>query len=327
MKIVLVTGSNGFVGSHICETLLESGYRVRAMVRSTSNLSNLKGLDVELVYGDLNDFDSLLNAVEGVAAVVNNGGLTRTIDPDTFYKVNADGTDNILKAILKSNPGLERYIQVSSCAACGPSDTRTPIDENHPPKPLTVYGKSKLEGEKIAIGCSDKIPVTILRPSAIYGPRDGEMLSFFRIIKWGIKPTFGAGECYINFTYVEDFARAVVKSIESDVPSGGIYFVTEKRTYSYSEAGDIISGVLNRKGLDIHIPAKILEFAGWLSEMIARKRGKAAIFTKDKATEISQKYWLVQSDKIERDMGFVASTSFREGVEKTVQWYRENNWL
>lgn len=327
MKIVLVTGSNGFVGSHICETILESGYRVRALVRRTSNLANLKGLDVELVYGDLNDFDSLLKAVEGVAAVINNGGLTRAIDPDMFYKVNSEGTDNILKAILQSNPGLEKYVQVSSCAACGPSDSKTPIDENHPPKPLTVYGKSKLEGEKIATNCSDKIPVTILRPSAIYGPRDGEMLSFFKIIKWGIKPTFGVGECYINFTYVEDFARAVVKSIESDVPSGGVYFVTEKRVYSYSEAGDIISEVLKRKGLDIHIPVTLLEFAGRLSEIISRKRGKAAIFTKDKAIEISQKYWLVKSDKIERDMGFVASTSFREGIERTVSWYKENNLL
>ncbi len=324
---MLVTGSNGFVGSHICETLLESGCRVRALVRHTSNLVNLKGLDLELVYGDLSDFDSLLKAVEGVAAVVNNGGLTKTIDPDMFYKVNSEGTDNILKAILQSNPGLERFIQVSSSAACGPSDTKAPIGEDHPPKPLTIYGKSKLEGEKIAISHSEKIPVIILRPSAIYGPRDGEMLSFFKIVKWGLKPTFGPGECYINFTYVKDFARAVVKSIESDVPSGGIYFVTEKRIYSYSEAGDIISGVLNKKGLDIHIPVKVLEFAGWLSEKIARKRGKAAIFTKDKAIEISQKYWLVKSDRIERDMGFVASTSFREGVERTVRWYKENNRL
>ncbi|UCC81015.1 MAG: NAD-dependent epimerase/dehydratase family protein [Candidatus Zixiibacteriota bacterium] len=327
MKKVLVTGSNGFVGSHICETLLESGYRVRALVRHTSNLANLKGLDLELFYGDLNDFDSLLKAVEGVAAVVNNGGLTKTIDPDMFYKVNSEGTDNILKAILQSNPGLERFIQISSSAACGPSNTKSPISEDHPPKPLTIYGKSKLEGERIAISYGEKIPVTILRPSAIYGPRDGEMLSFFKIIKWGIKPTFGVGECYINFTYAKDFARAVVKSIESDVASGGIYFVTEKRIYSYSEAGDIISGVLNRKGLDIHIPVKVLEFAGGLSEMIARKRGKAAIFTKDKAIEISQKYWLVTSDKIERDMGFIASTSFREGVERTVRWYKENKLL
>ena len=327
MKKVLVTGSNGFVGSHICETLLESGYPVRALVRHTSNLVNLEGLDVELVYGDLNDFDSLLKAVDGVAAVINNGGLTKAIDPDMFYKVNADGTENILKAALKANPGLEKFVQVSSAAASGPSASKTPLSEENPPRPLTVYGKSKLEGERRVLNYKEKIPVIILRPSAIYGPRDNEMLSFFKAVKFGIKPTFGMGECYINFTFVKDFARAVVKSIESDVQSGEIYFVTEKRIYSYSEAGDIISEVMGKKAIDIHIPACVLKFAGWVSEKIAENRKKAAIFTSEKAKEISRTYWLVASDKIERDMGFVAPTSFREGVEKTVEWYKENNWL
>ncbi|UCE67437.1 MAG: NAD-dependent epimerase/dehydratase family protein [Candidatus Zixiibacteriota bacterium] len=327
MKKVLVTGSNGFVGSHICGTLLESGYQVKALVRHTSNLINLKGLDIELVYGDLNDFDSLLKAVDGVAAVVNNGGLTKTIDPDMFYKVNSNGTDNILRAVLKANPDLEKFVQVSSVAASGPSDSKMPLSEENPPRPITVYGKSKSEGERRVLNYKEKIPIIILRPSAIYGPRDNEMLSFFKAVKFGIKPTFGMGECYINFTFVKDFARAIVKSIESNVQSGEIYFVTEKRIYSYSEAGDIISEVMGKKAIDIHIPASLLRFAGWISEKIAENRKKAAIFTREKAMEISQKYWLVASDKIERDMGFVASTSFREGVEKTVRWYKENSWL
>jgi len=327
LKKVLVTGSNGFVGSHICEALLESGYEVRAMVRRTSNLSNLNGLDVELEYGDLRDFDSLLKAVDGASAVVNNGGLTKTIDTDMFYEVNSEGTENILKAALKANPDLEKFVHVSSAAACGPSDSKTPISEDHIPKPLTAYGKSKLEGEKRALNYKEKLPVVILRPSAIYGPRDNEMLSFFKVIKYGIKPTFGVGECYINFTFVKDFARAVVKSLECGVESGEIYFVTEKKPYSYSEAGDIISEILGRKAIDIHIPVAVLKFAGWVSEKIAENRRKAAIFSREKAIEISQKYWLAASDKIERDMGFVAAASFRDGVIETVKWYKDNGWL
>ena len=244
-----------------------------------------------------------------------------------FHKVNAEGTTNMLKAIIQKNPEVKRFVQVSSAAASGPSESQTPIDEDHPPNPLTVYGKSKLEGEKIAIGNKDKVPVVVLRPSGVYGPRDREMLSFFKIIKFGIKPTFGKGECYVNFTYVEDFARAVVKSIESDVKSGSVYFVTEKRMYSYSQAADIVSDVLGSKAIDIHVPTGVLKLAGGISERIAKYKNEATIFTAEKAIELSQKYWLVSSDRIERDMGFVAPTSFRDGVEKTVRWYREKNWL
>jgi dihydroflavonol-4-reductase len=327
LKKILVTGSNGFVGSHICETLLENGYKVRAMVRRTSNLANIKGLDLELVYGDLNDAESLSEAVKDVSVVVNNGGLTKAIDPAVFNKVNAEGTENILRAVLEDNPDIEKFIQVSSTAASGPADSMTPRDENQTPKPLTEYGRSKLKGEVIAKKYSEKIPVVILRPSAVYGPRDPEMFTFFKIIKWGIKPTFGTGESYINFTYVKDLALSVVKSIESNVPSGEVYFVTEKKVYTYSQAGDIISGLLGGRALDIHIPVSVVNLAGRISEEIAKRRNKAVIFTKDKAIEISQKYWIFSGDKIERDMGFVAPTSFREGAEKTIRWYRENKRL
>jgi nucleoside-diphosphate-sugar epimerase len=324
---ILVTGSNGFIGSHICETLVESGYQVRALVRRTSDLTNLKNVEVELVYGDLNDYDSLIEANDGVSAIVNNGGLTKTLDSSMFFKVNAAGTENILKAAHEVNPDLEKFIQVSSAAACGPSGSMTPVNENDTPKPLTEYGRSKLDGEKAAINFKDKLPVVILRPSAVYGPRDGEMLSFFKIIKYGLKPTFGSGECYINFTFVKDFARAIVKVLETEIEPGEIYFITEKKPYSYSEAGDIISGILEKRALDIHIPGTVVNIAGWISETVARKRKKAVIFTSDKASEITQKFWLVDSRKAERQLGFIAPTSFRDGVRETVKWYRENGWL
>jgi nucleoside-diphosphate-sugar epimerase len=327
LRKILVTGPNGFIGSHICETLVGSGLQVRAMVRHTSDLSNLKEVDVELVYGDLNDYDSLKKAIDGVSAIVNNGGLTKTLDPSMFFEVNARGTGNILKAAYEINPRLEKFVQVSSTAACGPSDSMTPINEKDSPRPITEYGRSKLEGERAVLDFKDKFPVVILRPSAVYGPRDGEMLSFFKMIKYGLKPTFGTGECYINFTFVRDFARAVVKTLETDVDSGEVFFITEKKRYSYSEAGDIISEIMGKRALDIHIPRSIVDIAGWISENIAQRRNKAVIFTRDKANEISQKYWLVDSGKSESQLGFAAPTSFREGALETVKWYRENGWL
>ncbi len=327
MKKVLVTGANGFIGSHICETLLDSGYAVRVLVRKTSDLSNLKDLDIETAYGDLTDYDSLRPAVKDVDCVVNNGGLTKTLNKREFEEVNATGTENILKAVLNSNGEIIRFIQVSSAAACGPSGSMEPIKEDTVPKPLSAYGRSKLGGEKAVLEYKDRFPVTILRPSAVYGPRDKEMLSFFKAVKFGMKPTFGMGECYVNFTFVKDLADAVGHVLEKDNKTGEVYFVAEKRTYSYSEAGDIISEMMGQKALDIHIPTAILRAAGKITEIIASKRNRPAIFTKEKAVELYQKYWVIDSSRIEKELGFRAETSFGKGAAETIKWYKESGWL
>lgn len=327
MNNILVTGANGFVGSHICEALFNRGYTVKALVRKTSNLANIKELPVQLIYGDLCDASSLPDAVRGVDVVINNAGLTKALKLDDFEKVNASGTKNILEAILQHNPGLRLFMQISSTAACGPAPSATPISEDHPPNPLTAYGRSKLNSERIALSYKDKFPVIAFRPSAVYGPRDTEMLSFFKAVKFGIKPTFGGGDSYINFTYVKDLALAIIKAIEAETISSGVYFVMEKKAYAYSEAGDIISEVLGRKAIDINIPGPILSVAGKVAEEIARLQKKPMVFSSEKAREIVQRYWLFDSSKIERELGFESPTDFRTGVAETIAWYKKEGWL
>ena len=327
MGFVLVTGANGFVGSHICEALLAAGFGVRALVRKSSDLANLRGTDVSLYFGALDDLESLAGAVEGVDAVVNNAGLVKANNPDDFHKVNAAGTLNVLTAVMSSNPAVRRIVHMSSTAACGPSPSNSPIDENHIPNPLTAYGRSKLEGERITLDFKSKLPVVILRPSAVYGPRDKEMLSFFKCVKYGLKPAFGHEQNYINFTYVKDLARAAVKAIESPVRSGSTYFVIERKSYSYSEAGDLIAGIMGKRAFNLYVPAYMLGLAGRVSEKIARLRQKPSILTRDKAREIASKFWLFDSSKIERELGFDDWTDFKTGAAETIAWYKEKGWL
>lgn len=327
MVEILVTGANGFVGSHICDALIDAGYAVRALVRETSDLANIENLNLRLVYGDLSDPGSLERAVEGVEGIIHNAGLTRTLDSRQFDIVNAGGTENLLRAIETIKPKIRKFIQISSAAASGPSNSPAPVDENKSPNPLTAYGRSKLNGEKAVLRYRHKFAVTILRPTAIYGPRDKEMLSFFKTIKFGIKPTFGTGECYANFTYVKDLAMAIIRTLDSDIVSGNIYFVAEKRYYSYSEAGDIISKALGVRAVDVHIPVWLLRTAGRINEAWAKRRGKASIFTYEKAVEISQKYWILDTARIEKEIGFKSPTSFEQGVTQTINWYRRQKWL
>lgn len=327
MGEILVTGANGFIGSHICQALIEAGFAVRALVRESSDLSNIKDLPLNIVYGDLNDPLSLEKAVSGADSVISNAGLTKALDPAMFRRVNVEGTINLLEAVAKSNPGVKRFVQISSAAASGSSDSIEPVREDSIPRPLTAYGRSKLEAEGAVLSYEDKFPVVILRPSAVYGPRDREMLAFFKIIKLGVKPTFGPGECYCSFTYVKDIAAAVVRTLSAEPASGSVYFVAEKRYYSYSEAGDIISRALGRPAIDIHIPLAIVRVAGRISEFMSKVRRKASIFTYDKAVEISQKFWIQDSSKISEEIGFVCPTSFEAGVKETVDWYRREDWL
>jgi nucleoside-diphosphate-sugar epimerase len=328
MTLVLVTGANGFLGSHISEALLDKGYQVRALVRKTSDLTNLKGFPLELVYGDLNNIESLPDAVKGVDIVINNAGLTKTNDSMDFFKVNARGTENILKAISFHNPNLQRFILISSTAACGPAPSATPMKEDCRPAPLTTYGRSKLEAEKAVLYYKDRLSAIsiILRPCAVYGPRDKEMLSLFKTVKMGIKPAFGCGENYINYTYAKDLAQAVVLAVKANVSSGSIYFVAEKRAYSYSETGTLISNIFGSRAYDLFIPLPLLSFAGIISEKAALIRKKPSVINREKTLEMRQKYWLFDISKIEQEMGFV-STDFVKGATETITWYREKGWL
>jgi nucleoside-diphosphate-sugar epimerase len=323
---VLVTGANGFVGSHICEALLKEGFGVRALVRKSSDLTNIKSLPINFVYGDICDISSLPTIVSGVRAIINNAGLVKALNPDDFLRVNRGGTENILAAARQCNPGIQRLIHISSTAACGPSDNNSPIDESAEPKPLTAYGRSKLEAERAVLAQKANIPTIILRPSAIYGPRDKEMLSFFKAIKLGIRPHFGRGENYINFTYVKDLAYTVVKAISAPASSGNIYFVAEKKAYAYSEAATIIGDILGKKTFDLQVPEPLLAMAGNISDMVTRLLRKPAVFSRDKVREIVSKYWLFDTSKIEREMGFRA-TDFAVGAAETIAWYKEQGWL
>ncbi len=327
MGTALVTGANGFVGSHICEALIASGYEVKALVRKTSDLTNIKNLNVKLAYGDLNQPETLPDALQGVDFVINNAGLTKTLDNSQFIQVNAIGTRNILQAIQNHAPNIKRFVLISSTAASGPSSSMTPITEDHDPGPLTFYGKSKLQGEKEALSFNSIIPITILRPSAIYGPRDKEMLSFFKAVKGKLKPTFGYGDSYINFTYVKDLAGAVVKSLSVNTPSGEIFFVTEKKAYSYSQAGDIVAEIFGVKAYDLHIPLWLISSGGKISEIISKIKNEASILTYDKAKEFRAKYWLVDSSKLEKQLGFVCPTDFKSGSIETIEWYRKLGML
>jgi len=168
--LVLITGASGFIGSHLTEQLHAKGYKLRCLVRKTSNLVWIKHLPIEYVYGDLFDEEALRQSVTGADYIYHVAGTTKSRTREGYFRGNHLGTKNLLDAVREVKPNLKRFILVSSMAGVGPAHIGTPLDETTPYHPITAYGESKMEAEKECLKVADSVPITITRPPAVYGP-------------------------------------------------------------------------------------------------------------------------------------------------------------
>ena len=318
----LVTGSTGFIGSHLVEALIHRGYEVRCLVRNTSDKKWIESLSVETFTGDCLDPDSLENAVEGCEYIFHLAGITKACREDDFYCVNVKGTENILRAILNRNRSIKRFLFLSSQAAAGPSLNGRTVDETIEPRPVSVYGKSKLQAEALVNEAKDKIPVTIIRPPAVYGPRDRDFYFFFKLIKRGIFPYWGMSR--YSLVYIDDLVNGIILSVESDAAAGKTYFITDMQEHTNIEIALEIARILDRPVRRVRIPRAIMPFLASIGERLSRGR---SILNRDKVREIRYNNWLCSSALAEKEIGYRPKVNIKEGLKWTADWYRINRWL
>lgn len=324
---VLVTGGTGFVGSHLVERLLRNGYSVTCLVRDQRHLRWLEGMEVQLIQGDCTQPDSLAAAVQGVSLVFHCAGLTKAIHARDYYLVNHLGTKNLLDACARHNPGLDKFIQVSSQAAAGPSLDGRPVGDGNAPHPVSDYGRSKLLAEEEVRGYKDRLPVVILRPTSVYGPRDVDVFELFRWSSRGLTLEMTGGDRYLNLCYIEDLTAALLLSAERGTESGSAYFVAENRSYSWSEFRALLLSTGGVKARAIKIPYGAAYLVGLASEIGSLFTKRPALANRQKVREAVQRYWLCDVGKIENELGFRAEYPLQKGLELTWQWYRKNQWL
>ncbi|MFZ5907248.1 MAG: NAD-dependent epimerase/dehydratase family protein [Nitrospirota bacterium] len=317
----LVTGASGFIGSHLCEELVRRGYRITCLSRQASSLAWIENLDIDLVKGDCTQIETLRKAVGGFDYVFHLAGLTKASSSGEFFCINTQGTDNLIQAVAEHNPGLKRFVYLSSLAAAGPSATKHPLCEDALPSPVSDYGKSKLEGEKAVLRFAKKLPVTILRPPAIYGPRDRDMLLIFRMIKKGI--FFDLGKCYYSLLYVDDLVQGIISCAENTKAEGKVYFLCDTKYYTGDEIAMHISDALAVKAFPLRVPKFLMPIFAFLGERFNRQ----GIINRDRVKDFRHAYWICNAQKAREEIGFLPKVGLREGIQWTADWYRIHQWL
>ncbi len=326
---VLITGATGFIGSHVADLLLERGYDVRAIARSTSNLQWLKGKKIELVDGSISNPKSLEKAMKDVEMVFHVAGLTAARNAEEFMQGNRDGTRNMLEAAYKFAPNLQRFLHVSSLAAVRPADSPDkPVDESTLSAPITSYGISKKAAEDEVNSFANKLPITIVRPPAVYGQRETAILDFFKTVNKGFVPHIGFNEKHVSLVHGLDLSRGIIEAAESANTIGKTYFISSEEFYTWEQIGSVTAKILGKKGtIPLRLPHFLVFGVAGLSEFFGRFSAKPPVLNFEKGRDITQAYWICSVDRAKTDFGYRQKISIEDGIRQTVEWYKSMGWL
>lgn len=331
---ILITGANGFIGSFLVEEALQQGFEVYAGIRKTSNLQYLQQKEVHFIDLLLSDPEVLekqlcefLQAEGGFDYVIHNAGITQAGKKGEFFKVNTQYTQNLIDAIAASGMKLKKFILISSLAAYGPGNELTfaPIQLTDTPHPISLYGQSKLQAQQYLISRKD-FPYIIINPTGVYGPRDKDFLQFIKLINNGLEPYVGTNQQMVSLIYVKDLAKVVIALLPTSFYNCS-YFVSDGREYNKEQLGEAVRAIIQKSTLKIKLPAPIIKVVIASVEAVYKIFGTLPFLNTEKVNEISSANWLCDSSKLWKDLGAEPDYFLQKGMQETVQWYRDNNWL
>ena len=320
---VLVTGATGFTGGHLARTLAARGYEVRALVRG----GRPAGGAIEHFEGDLRDRDSVRRAVSGVDLVYNVAALYRQagLPPDAYRAVNADAVGTIIEAAAAV--GVRRVVHCSTVGVHGDIE-HPPANEDAPLRPGDVYQETKLEGERIARAASERtgVEVVIARPSGIYGPGDRRLLKLFRGVARRRFLILGDGRIFYHLTHVDDVVEGLRLCGEVPAAAGRTYILAGAEVRTLNDLTAIIAEEARVPPPRWYLPVWPVWLAGAACEAVCGPLGiepplyrrRVDFFTKSRAFDIS---------RARAELGFAPAVGLRDGIRRTLAWYRAQGWL
>lgn len=325
---VLLTGASGFVGSHILDRLAECALPTTVLLRPTSSHRFLERHlgRIRIAPGNITDAASLPPALVGITHVIHCAGVTKAVHARDLLTINRDGTRNLVRAIGVPGTSVRRLIQISSLAVSGPGTAAVPARELDPPRPLSAYGRSKAEAEsEVTEQC--RVPFIILRPAAVYGPRDFEFLRLFRAAKQRLVPVFNGGRQELSLVFVEDLARVVVDSLSAPVPKLPICHVASTEVVTARGLIREIGSVRGGRVTTLPLPNWILPPFCRIAQAWACLTGRATVLAHGKHRELTARGWVADVNQLTRELRLCCSTPLRAGLASTSSWYQRERWL
>ncbi len=325
--ISVVTGANGFVGSHLVDHLIEKGDEVHCLVRKSSNLQWLKGKNVVIHDSGLFDIDGLKKVLANIDYLYHVAGVVKAKKEEGYFKGNVETTKNLLEVVLEVAPNIKRVLIVSSLTASGPSKLNAPVTEETELNPITTYGRSKAAQEELVKTYMDRIPITIVRPPAIYGNRDTEIYLVFKTYKQGLMTLVGFDKKELSLIFVKDLTNGIYLAATKEIAKGETYFISSTEFYTWPQIGEVLEKVIGKKAFNLRLPHFLIYGIAAIAQLFAMPLNKAATFNLEKARDFVQESWTCDTAKAERDLGYKQHYSLEEGLKETIDWYRSEKWL
>lgn len=328
MGRILITGANGFIGSTLVEKALQLGFEVTAGVRSTSDLSLLKNKPIQLLDLDFRDESKLKSKLLDTGRfdyIIHNAGITKAKNKQIYFDINAGNTERFVNVLRNNALTPDKLIFISSIAALGPTFEGNIITPNKQANPVTSYGASKLKAEQFFKSLND-FPWIAIQPTAVYGPKDKDILIFINLVNKGFELYIGTGKQTLSFIYSKDLVDVIFAAIEKG-QIGKKYIVSDNRRYQKDDLGKAVKEALDTKALKIKLPLGIIRPLAYLTEKISSLKGTAPALNIEKLNELAAESWHCDPTETFSDLNFIPSHDLFSGMKETVEWYKENKWL
>jgi nucleoside-diphosphate-sugar epimerase len=318
--MTLVTGGTGFIGSHLLDKLSALGQPARCLLRRKARPRRLPA-GIEAAYGDLTSGEGVEEAVRGADTVIHLAGVTKALAARDYYTGNVRATETLLRALAGR---AIRLVHVSTLAAIGPSRDGTPVDEDAQPRPLTHYGKSKLEAERTVRALAPG--AVIVRPPVVYGPRDTGVLQVLRSISKGWMLEIAGGERWFSAIYVADLVEGLLVAATRGAP-GRAYFLAHPQPVSWSGLGAAAARIMARRPRVLRVPPSVAYAVGLGAEAWSHLTRQPGIISREKVAEARCRWWTCDTRRAAAELGFEARTPLATGLAETLAWYKEAAWL
>ncbi len=324
---VLITGASGFLGYHLIQSAIENGLEVYAAIRKNSDIKHLEGLPVQYLFLNYENEEDITQqlAAHQIYFIVHAAGVTKAIHQDEYNQINAGYTLNLARAAEKLGSNFKKMVFISSLAAIGPlPDQNNKLLDDTFPNPVTAYGRSKLLAEKGLAGVN--LPVIILRPTAVYGPRDKDIFILLKTLNSGFDPYIGNFIQQLSFVHAGDVADVAVKSLLINETTGS-YNITDGNSYNRYQFSDIAREILKKKAFRFHLPMPLVRSLAFVLETTNGWIKKPSVLSREKLHELAAKNWICDISKAKKELGFSPKFDLQMGLENSIAWYTKNNWL